>query len=340
MALSRHEDRRIALAAVRDAGVSQGIWIQLVVDLVFQAANPRALALALILLKDHSSSTWHAVVKDSKEFYKICDIMHHLAIHGEPVLFMLALVILNRMPRFNVELLLLTPDQQILPGNVYLQALEGFITYSVISPSGERIMQQPTGLMAPEPFSLESLQIYKEDIFREISDQQHLRRHDGSWSAALRKYIVESVHPLALALLVAKCHELNVWNNASAVKLLDEVVALLPYWVAIPGFISSFLDLSVDDFNALNPWGFKPHVFADLLMSMPLTREKPSMQYLRTRDIYQYLGLTLGKDQFQQLDPQAQDKFFQSIKYSHEQFMPSGSSMPVKLGGGMFCCGY
>ena len=340
MALSSHEDRRIALAAVRDAGVSQGVWIQLVVDLLFQTANPRAMALALILLKEHSSSTWDAVLIGSIEFHKIYDIMRHLAIHDEPVFFMLALVILNRMPRFNIELLLLTSDQQILPGNIYLQALEGFITYSVISPSGELIMQQPTGLMAPEPFSLESLQTYKEDIFRLISDRRHLRRHDASWSATLRKYVAESVHPLALAILVAKCHELNIWNDDSAVTLLDEVTALLPNWIAIPGFISSFLDLSVDDFNALNPRGFEPQGFSDLLMSMPLTREKQSMQYLRTRELCRYLGLTLGKDQFQQLDPQAQDKYFKSIESSHERFLPSGSSMPVKLGGGMFCCGY
>ena len=71
MALSSHENRKIALAAVRDFGVSQGVWIQLVIDMVFQAANPRALALALIVLKNHASSTWGSVLRGSEEFNRI-----------------------------------------------------------------------------------------------------------------------------------------------------------------------------------------------------------------------------------------------------------------------------
>ena len=55
MTSSTTEDRKIALSAVRDAELPQGIWIQFVIKLVMESPNPRALTLALILLKKYAS---------------------------------------------------------------------------------------------------------------------------------------------------------------------------------------------------------------------------------------------------------------------------------------------
>ncbi|NDH08922.1 MAG: hypothetical protein EBY16_04790 [Gammaproteobacteria bacterium] len=335
MALSSHENRKIALAAVRDFGVSQGVWIQLVIDMVFQAANPRALALALIVLKNHASSTWGSVLRGSEEFNRIYTIMHFLLKNDEPVLLMLALVILNRTPRFNVQLSILTPHQHLRPGHVYLQAIGGIITYSVIGPLGELIMQQPTSIKSPEPFTLEQLQLYKEDILQQMSAQQHLRRHDKSWSERLFQAVLQSRHPLAFAVLVAKCQELNVWNGENAAGLLHDLTAILPQWVSIPGFIASFLDLSLGDFNALNPNGFEPQRFTAMLT------EKPYSQSSTTRELCLYLGLSLCKGEYQHLDPEVKFKFFKSIELSHEQFLHTTLDDPSETAaqrGGM-CCG-
>ena len=104
MTSSTTEDRKIALSAVRDAELPQGIWIQFVIKLVMESPNPRALTLALILLKKYASSTWSSVVQESKEFHQLAIIMGFLAENDEPVMAMMAMVILNRTHRFNFNL--------------------------------------------------------------------------------------------------------------------------------------------------------------------------------------------------------------------------------------------
>ena len=336
MTSSITEDRRIALLAVRDAELVQGIWIQFVIKLIMEHEKPRALALALILLKKYASSTWNSVVQESKEFQQLAIIMGFLAEKNEPVMAMMAMVILNRTHRFNFNLSLLVPGQRMLPWNVYLENIDNFITYSVIGPQGELVMRHPTTIQAPESFTLENIGIYKEDILREMARNKHLCRHDRVWSDNLFQYILNSSHPLAMALIVAKCEELNVWNDVRARELLNVIYHLLPSWVSLPGFISRFMTLSLSEFNVLNVGGFSPETFPELLMSSTMLSEERCIENSSTLELCLYLGLSLEKVELEQLYPEAKNSFFESIGVVKEEFLHI-ESHELALSGGSAC---
>lgn len=315
------EDRRIALAAVRDAKLYQGVWMKFVIHLVMQHENPRALVLALIFLKKYASSKWSAVREGSKEFQQIATIMHFIADSNEPLLAMMAMVILNRLPRFNFQLQVLTPGQQILPWKIYLENLDQHIAYTVIGPKGELISQHPTTIEAPDPFTIENIRLFKDKLFAEMTQHQHLCCHDRGWSRDLLQYAFNAPNPLALALIVAKCVELNVWNDARARVILTEIAELVPIWASIPGFISTFMSLSLNEFQVLNQGSFQPLQFEAMLIDSGMMTSERCIEHSSSLEFCLYLGLTLEKSGYQRLYPEAKIKFLEATGLVFEHFL-------------------
>ncbi len=317
----RAQDRKEAINALRSEGFFQGIWIFTIANLVMESHQPKTLAVALMVLKKYASSDWGSVARGSVEEKQLLLMINFLIKHDDPLLPIMAMIILNRFPRFNFELALLSADEVLAPWKVYLSLDEGMISYSVLSPSAEIIMSQKTNIPAPEPFTLENLKVYQNQIFREMSRNKHLCRHDKEWSVLLLNLILQSAHPLPFAVLIAKLGELSAWHRSEAIELLLQVYNFYPVWIVETGFLNAFINLSLEDFQELDFRIETLPTFASRVLELQARRASSCPNDSFIRELCLYLGISLGKANYRELYPDASANFFAAIQLNPHEFL-------------------